>query len=207
MAFANFVRGVPIDLRLYYAGGFWNLLNPFALVGGLVTLFGFSAHGAVFLSLKTTGELQENARSLAFRLWIPTVVAVVLYTILAYFQTDILTKLGVNPGPVPFGAVIALLVAGYFIRQKRDGWAFIMTSLTILFSVITIFMQLYPRVLVSSLDPANSLTIYNSASGVTTLTTMSIVAAIFVPIVLAYEAWTFWVFRKRISEKVDTLHY
>ncbi|HVN53224.1 MAG TPA: cytochrome d ubiquinol oxidase subunit II [Anaerolineaceae bacterium] len=207
VAFANFVRGVPIDSRLYYAGGFWNLLNPFALVGGLVSFLGFSAHGAVFLSLKTTGELQQHSNRLAFRLWIPTVAAMVLYTILSYFETDFLTKMGVNPGPIPFGALIALLTAGFFIHQKRDGWAFLMTSLTIILSVATIFMQLYPRVLVSNPNPANSLTIYNSASGVTTLTTMSIVAVIFVPIVLAYEIWTFWVFRKRVSEKVETLHY
>ncbi|HEX2978864.1 MAG TPA: cytochrome d ubiquinol oxidase subunit II [Anaerolineaceae bacterium] len=207
VAFANFVRGVPINEQLYYAGGFWNLLNPFALLGGLVTLFGFTVQGAIFLSLKTEGELQARARKLAFQAWIPAVVALVAYTVYSYFQTDILTKLGVDPGLVPIGCVIALLAAGWFIRQKRDGWAFGMMSLAIFFAAETIFLLLYPRVLISSLDPAWNLTIYNAASSPYTLRTMSIIALIFLPFVLAYEAWSYWVFRKRVSTKIEGLHY
>ncbi len=207
VAFANFVRGVPIDAGLNYAGGFWNLLNPYAVLGGLVTLSGFLLQGSVFLSLKTSGEMSENARRTAMRLWLPTLVILVAFTVASYFVTDILSKLGVNPGPIPIGGVLALLVTGWFIREKRTGWAFILTSAAILLSVTTIFMDLFPRVMISSLNPNWSLTIYNSSSSPHTLQIMSIVALIFVPLVLAYQAWSYWVFRKRLSEKAESLEY
>jgi len=207
VAFANFIRGVPIDSTFYYVGGFWNLLNPFALIGGLVSLTGFLLYGAIFLCLKTTGEVQENARRAAFRAWLPASFVLILFTILNYIQTDFLARLGVNPGVVPIGAVLALLIAGYFISQKQDGWAFMLTALAIVLAVVTLFMQLYPRVLISSLDPIWNLTIYNSSSSPYTLRIMSIIALIFVPIVLAYQAWSYWIFRKRITENPENLHY
>ncbi|HMD88472.1 MAG TPA: cytochrome d ubiquinol oxidase subunit II, partial [Anaerolineaceae bacterium] len=101
VAFANIVRGVPIDSGLNYVGGFWNLLNPYALLGGLVTLSGFVLQGSVFLALKTSGEISENARRTAMRFWLPTLVILVAFTVASYFATDILSKLGVNPGPIP----------------------------------------------------------------------------------------------------------
>ncbi len=207
VAFANFVRGVPIDGSQQYVGGFWNLLNPYALVGGLVTLVGFTMHGATFLSLKTSGKISEDARAIAFKLWIPTVVLLAAFSVYSYFELDVVHKLGVNPGIPPITAVIALLLSGYFLNRKRTGWAFVMNVLAIVFATFTIFMQLYPNVLVSSLDPAWSLTIYNSSSSAYTLKVMSIVALIFVPIVLAYQGWTYWVFRKRLNETGEHLHY
>jgi cytochrome bd ubiquinol oxidase subunit II len=207
VALANFVRGVPIDAQQNYVGGFFNLLNPYALIGGLVSLVGFTLHGAMYLAIKTNDPLREQARRMAMRLWLPAVVVLVAFIIYTYFATDALSKLGVNPGPIPIGAVAALLAAGYFIYRKMDGWAFSMTAVTILFAGTTIFMILFPRVLVSSLNPAWSLTIYNTASGTLTLQTMSIVTLIFLPIVLIYEGWSFWVFRKRVTGKVEEMHY
>jgi cytochrome d ubiquinol oxidase subunit II len=206
VAFANFVRGVPIDADMHYVGGFWNLLNPYALVGGVATLATFVLHGAVFLGLRTEGELLERANRAARLLWLPTVVLVAIYAVLGYFATDMFTRLGVNPGPVPIGAVVAILAVGWFIRQRQHGWAFAMTALTIALSVITVSMGLYPRVMVSSLNPEWSLTIYSASSSDYTLRIMSIVALIFVPIVLLYQGWSYWIFRKRISE-ADVLEY
>ncbi|MBN1372018.1 MAG: cytochrome d ubiquinol oxidase subunit II [Anaerolineaceae bacterium] len=206
VAFTNFVRGVPIDANMNYVGGFWNLLNPFALLGGALSLLAFTLHGALFLSLKTTDDLREKAEQTAWMLWIPTVLALVLYVISLYLLTDIFARLGINPGIIPIAAVFTLLATGYFIRAKRGGWAFVMSSLSILFAVATIFRILYPRVLVSSIDTLYSLNIVNTASSPYTLRIMSIVALIFVPIVLAYTAWSYWIFRKRISLKAD-LHY
>jgi cytochrome d ubiquinol oxidase subunit II len=100
---------------------------------------------------------------------------------------------------VPVGAGVALLLAGWFIRNKQDGWAFAMTGLTIAFSAITIAMGLYPRLMVSSLNPDWSLTIYNASSSPYTLEVMSIVALIFVPVVLLYQGWSYWVFRERVG--------
>ncbi len=207
VAFANFVRGVPIDANMQYYSNFFELLNPFALVGGLVSLFGFTLHGAIFLTLKTGAPLSDEARRAAWRIWIPTVLVGIVFILLTYSQTDILSKLGVNPGVVPIGAALALLFTGWLIRIQRDGWAFVVMTLAIVQASATIFLQLHPRLIVSSLNPAWSLTIENSSSSPYTLQVMTVVAAIFVPIVLIYQGWTYWIFRKRITQKPQDLHY
>lgn len=199
VALSNIVRGVPIDANMNYVGGFLTLLNGYALLGGLTSLVGFSLHGAIFLSLKTSGDLQAQSHKLALRLWIPAVVFLLAYGIATYFATDILAKLGVNPGVIPILSAVALLLAGYFLRIQRAGWAFAMTALSIATTTITLFMILFPRVMVSSLNPDWSLTIYSAASSDYTLRVMTIVALIFVPLVLVYQGWTYYVFRKRLT--------
>jgi cytochrome d ubiquinol oxidase subunit II len=201
VAMANIVRGVPIDAQMQYVGGFFNLLNPYALLGGLAGLGVFTLHGAIFLSLRTEGELRQRAESLANRLW-PVVLVLGAATVIAsYFATDIFQRLGVNPGISALGAGAAFLVGGWLLRQKRAGWAFAMTSLTIALTVITTFRGLFPRVMVSSLNPDWSLTVTNASSSPYTLQVMSIVALVFVPIVLIYQGWNYWVFRARLSGK------
>lgn len=207
VAFANFIRGVPIDAHKYFVGGFWDLINVYAILGGLVTLTGFMFQGAIFLSLKAEEPIQSRARKAAMRVWVPTTAALLAATVGTYLFTDILERLGVNPGPVPIGAFLALLVAGWFVSQKRDGWAFVANTAAIVLSSATIFLTLFPRVMVSSLSPNFSLTIYNSASGPNTLQIMTVVAAIFVPLVLLYQGWSYWVFRKRVSANPEDLHY
>jgi cytochrome d ubiquinol oxidase subunit II len=199
VAFANLVRGVPIDAEMNYVGGFFNLLNPFALLTGVAAVITFALYGAVFLSLKTSGEVLERAQVAARRLWFPAILALLALLAATYFSTDILKRLGVNPGVVPLTGIAAILLSGYFIRKNMQGWAFVMIALTIAVTVITMFMILYPRVMVSSLDPAYSLTIENASSSPYTLRVMTIVAVIFVPIVLAYQAWSYWVFRQRLT--------
>lgn len=203
VAMANLIRGVPIDSSMNYVGTFFTLLNPYALVGGLASLSIFMLHGAIFLSLKLTNGLLESARSAAKKLWLPSTVILFAFVAYTYAATDILNKIGVNPGPIPILAGIAILLVRYLLNMRKDGWAFVMTGITIAFSTITIFMGLYPRVMVSSSNPLWSLTIYNASSSPYTLKVMSIVALIFVPIVLAYQAWSYWVFRKRIAAKSD----
>jgi cytochrome d ubiquinol oxidase subunit II len=206
VAFGNIIRGVPINAEMQYVGGFFNLLNPYALLGGLASLSIFTLHGAVFLSLKTKGELVERAHKAALRLWLPTVLLVLGFVGATYFATDMFSRLGINPGPIPLGAGVAMLLSGWFIRERRYGWAFSMTGLTIALSSLTVAIGLFPRLMVSSLNPAWSLTIYNSASSPKTLTIMTIVAVIFVPLVLLYQGWSYWIFRKRIGRE-DTLEY
>ena len=201
VALSNMVRGVPIDESMTYVGGFFNLLNPYALIGGLASLTIFTLHGALFLTLKTTDELQARARHVAKRVWPVTVIIFFLYVLLSYFQTDMFTKTGVNPGAIPILAAGTLLATGWFVKKQYDGWAFVMTGLTIVFATITLFMGLYPRVLISSLNPDWSLTIHNAASSPYTLKVMTIVALIFVPIVLIYQGWTYYVFRQRITKQ------
>ena len=126
-----------------------------------------------------------------------------IFGIATYFATDILEKLGVNPGVVPLIAGVSLLLTGYFLRIKRNGWAFAMTAISIATITITLFMILFPRVMVSSLDPAFSLTIYNASSSQYTLQIMTIIAVILVPVVLIYQGWTYYIFRKRLTMETE----
>ncbi len=201
VAMTNIWVGVPIDQNMNYVGGFFNLLNPFALLGGLGTLFIFLLHGALFLSLKTEGEVEARAKALSAKLWIPTAIVFVLFIIFGYLKTNLFFQLGLNPGIIPIFTILALIFTYAFIKNDKMGWAFIMNGLTIVFTTITIFMSMFPNVMLSSLNPEWSLTIYNASSSPYTLKIMSIVALIFVPIVLAYQAWTYHIFRQRVSTK------
>jgi cytochrome bd ubiquinol oxidase subunit II len=199
VALGNMLKGVPIDQTMTYVGGFFNLLNPYALVCGLTTLAAFVTHGAIFLHLKSTDPIKARAMAATKMAGPATTALVVLFVISTYVWTDAFSRLGVNPGFAPIFAVVAMLAAGAFVRQEKMGWAFSMTCLALALATITIFMSLHPRVMVSSLDAAWSLTIYNASSTPYTLKVMSIVALIFIPLVLGYQAWTYWVFRHRIS--------
>jgi cytochrome d ubiquinol oxidase subunit II len=207
VAFANLVRGVPIDAAMNYVGGFWNLLNPYALLGGVAGVLTFTLHGALFLSLKTTGDLVEAARKTTARVWPLAILALLGFFAATYFATDLLDRPGVISSIAPVGAAAAILAAGWFVRQKRSGWAFAMTAASIVLSSVSLFVILFPRVMVSSLNPAWSLTIYTAASSPYTLRVMTIVALALVPVVLAYQAWSYWVFRKRIDTRPETLTY
>jgi cytochrome d ubiquinol oxidase subunit II len=167
----------------------------------------FLLHGANFLTLKLDGELRERARAFAKKLYIFAAIMVVLLAVTTYIYTDILTKIGVNPGIIPIVSVIALLAAIYFINRNMEGWAFITVSLHIVLTQVAFFTLMFPRLMVSSLNSDWSLTIDNASSSQYTLTVMSIVALIFVPIVLAYQAWTYYMFRKRITTDKKSLVY
>jgi cytochrome d ubiquinol oxidase subunit II len=199
VAFGNLVRGVPIDAEMNYVGGFFNLLNPYALLAGAATLTAFTLYGAIFISLKTEGELRLKARAAARRLWLVVVLVLLALLIATYFETDFVARLGVNPGVIPLTGMVAILLSGYFINKNREGWAFFTTAVSIAFSLVTAFLYMYPRVMISSLNDAWSLTIFNASSSPYTLKVMTIVAVIFVPIVLAYQGWSYWVFRKRLT--------
>ena len=211
-AFANLAKGVPIGADMNYVSpnGIMTtigLLNPFGLIGGLTTVAVFLLHGANFLSLKLDGELRERARAFAKKLYIFAAAMVILLAVTTYIYTDILTKIGVNPGVVPIVSAAALLISIYFINRKMEGWAFLSVSLHIVLTQVAFFTLMFPRVMISSLNEAWSLTIYNASSSQYTLTVMSVIALIFVPIVLAYQAWTYYMFRKRITADKKTLVY
>jgi cytochrome d ubiquinol oxidase subunit II len=206
VAFTNFLVGVPIDANLYYTGGFWNLLNGPALVGGLVSLFGFISLGGLFLSLKIEGDLGERARQASSRIWFPGLLALTALGFILFF-TKGLANFPWITGTAAILAIVLAAVCGCLVYRKRLGAAFIIEVITTILACLAFFSALYPNLIVSSLDAANNLTITNAASGPYTLKVMSIVAAIFVPIVLAYQAWSYWIFRKRLSIKVKELEY
>ena len=205
-AFANLARGVPINENMMFTGNLFTLLNPYGLLGGVTTVFIFLLHGANFLGLKLQDELRERVNIAAKRIWIITTV---LYIILAAstYIAGFWARNRIDPGVVPVAAVAALLVAGYFVNQKREGWAFIMGALNIVLTQVTFFGMNFPNVMISTTNPAYNLTIYNASSSQYTLTVMSIVALIFVPIVLAYQGWSYYMFRKRVSTDTKTLTY
>jgi cytochrome d ubiquinol oxidase subunit II len=200
VAFGNILRGIPINAQMTYTGDFFGLLNPYALVTGLFGLVVMTLHGAVYLALKTENALTTRAREVASKL---AYVALALYVV-ALVATILSTDLMARPTMPIVTAIlggVALVAAMWFLRRQREGWAFAMTALAIVATVVTIFLTLFPRVLISSTDPKFNLTIYNASSSPYTLTTMTIVAVIFVPIVLAYQGWTYYVFRQRVSKK------
>ncbi|QYC42491.1 Cytochrome bd-I ubiquinol oxidase subunit 2 [Nonomuraea coxensis DSM 45129] len=190
VAFANMVRGVPLDAGHEYTGTLFTLLNPFALLGGVALLLLCTQHGAVFLALRTTGELRKGAARIAATI-APITVAVVLVFLL-------MARAGVLSWVAVAVAAIGLAVALIATLRGRDGWAFTGSAVAIAAFVATLFTSMWPNVL-PALDPANSLTVTNAASSPYTLTVMTWVAAIFTPVVLGYQAWTYWVFRRRLT--------
>jgi cytochrome d ubiquinol oxidase subunit II len=206
-AFTNLARGVPINADMMYTGNLFTLLNPYGLLGGLTMVIVFLFYGSTFLTLKLEGELQERVRELSKKLYVAATIIVVLLAIFTYVSTDIATKIGVNPGFVPFASVIAIASAIFFINRKMEGWAFISVAAHIVLTQVSFFTLMFPRVMISSTNPDFSLTIYNASSSQYTLTVMSIVALVFVPIVLAYQGWTYYQFRKRVSTDKKSLVY
>jgi cytochrome d ubiquinol oxidase subunit II len=194
VAFANIVAGVPIDADKEFTGNLFTLLNPFGLLGGLVTLTLFAAHGAMFVALKTDGDIRHRARDLAVRIGLVAAVLAVVFLVWTQVKT------GTALTAVVFAAAAVALLAGLAAaRVGREGWAFVGTFVTIALAVAGLFLALFPDVMPSTTDAAYSLTTTNAAATAYTLKVMTWVAVIFTPIVLGYQAWTYWVFRKRIS--------
>jgi cytochrome d ubiquinol oxidase subunit II len=194
VALANIVHGVPIGADKEYAGSFFDLLNPYALLGGLVTLSVFFVHGAIFVALKTVGDIRIRAKSLALRSGLVAAALAVTFIVWTGFDQGelvvwLLGLLAAAAFVMAFGATVG----------DRDGWAFALTSATIALVAVMLFVGLFPDVMPSSLNPAWNLTTTNASSTHYTLVIMSWVAVVFTPIVLMYQGWSYWVFRQRIG--------
>jgi cytochrome d ubiquinol oxidase subunit II len=197
LIFANMVRGVPLDSSHEFVGSLGSLFNPFALLGAATVTVLFVAHGAIFLALKTTGELRRRANRLASLCGLAA--AVLALGFLGWAQGI----RGDAASVVVAGAAAAALVVGLVAnRFGREGWAFVGTALAVGLAVASLFLALFPLVVPSSLDPAWSLTTANAASTPYTLKLLTVIAAIFTPLVMLYQGWTYWVFRKRITVEV-----
>lgn len=201
VAFANIVQGVPLNEDHVYTGTLFTLLNPYGLLGGLVTLTLFWTHGLMFIGLKTEGEIQVRAKKLANKVGlVATVLAAtfLLWTLFGITATRELFVLG-----LVLTAIAALSLIGGILanRFERTGIAFSLLALTIVTGVGSLFAALFPYVLPSTINDAFSLTIENARSSDYTLGVMTWVAVIMIPLVLLYQGWTYWVFRKRVSRK------
>ncbi|MDY7527573.1 MULTISPECIES: cytochrome d ubiquinol oxidase subunit II [unclassified Cryobacterium] len=194
VAFANVVQGVQLDAGHNYTGTFFDLLNPYALLGGVTTLLLFFTHGVVFVSLKTEGDIRLRARKLATKAGLVTIVVAasfLLWTVLAF--GSLFTAL--------FAVAAAVALIGSFLLNLRgkEGWAFTLMAATIGLAVLTLFASLFPDVMPASNDAANSLTIDNASSTPYTLQVMTWTAVIAAPVIFLYQGWTYWVLRKRVS--------
>lgn len=200
VAVANIVQGVPIDADMEFTGSLLSLLNPYGLLGGLTTLLLFFTHGVYFVALKTDGQVHQDARKLAVKSGILTVVVAAIFLIwtivMAAGREAPLTGLVVTAAAIAALALIASVIANL---RDREGWAFGFGAATVVFAVLTLWFALFPNVMVSSTDPNFSLTIENASSTDYTLTIMTWAAVIFLPLVLLYQGWTYWVFRKRVT--------
>jgi cytochrome d ubiquinol oxidase subunit II len=195
ITFANILRGVPMTGKHEVTASFWSLFNPYALLGGLTTLALFATHGAVFLALKTVGDIRERARRTAARVGVvAAALAVVFLVVTQIIRPDV------------FGAVLSAVAALAFVAgllanaRGREGWAFAATAAALVIAVYALFVTLYPAVLPST-TPGQTLTVDNASSSPYALRVMSIIALIFLPLLVAYQAWTYYVFRKRIGRE------
>lgn len=197
LVFGNIVHGIQLDKAGNYVGSFFSLLNPYALLGALTFLALFLTHGAVFLTLKTSGDIRARARRLAGRTGIAAIAVAAGF--LAW--TEVIRSGTIMAASVALAVVAAVALVGgvLAVRADREATAFAGTAVAIVAASATLFTALYPDVLPSTINPAYSLTTSNASSTPKTLALMTVVAAIFLPFVLAYQAWTYWIFRKRIS--------
>ena len=207
VAVTNLMRGVAIEADMNYYGGLLPLLNPYSFFGGMVFVGFFIIHGASFLGIKLEGEMKDEVKKLAGKIWVVVVVLAILFLVWTYFATDILNNPGFD-GLIPaILAAVALLAYGWFQRQGKEGLTFICGGLVIILATVMVFSGLFPRLMISTLDPAYNLTIYNASSSDYTLRVITIVAGIFIPVILVYQGWTYWIFRKRLSPESPDLHY
>ena len=201
VAFGNIVRGIPLNGAGHFTGNFFTFLNPYALLGGVTTLALFTLHGALFLALKTTGDLRARAARIATGVSVVAIPAAALFLSLteALYRTGTTTGEGIASVFCAVLAAAALIIAAGANLARREGIAFAANFAAIAAATAALFTALYPNVLPSTLSPAFSLTTANAASAAQTLAVMTVVACIFLPFVLAYQAWTYWVFRKRLT--------
>jgi len=197
VAWANIVRGLPLNADHDMTGGFFDLLSAYALLGGVVSLLLFTLHGAIFLTLRTTGEVAERAGRIAARLAPAAVVAVAGFLAWTLAQQDGVEWLSAL---LAAGAVVAGATVPFLLRQGRSGWGFGVSCATIAFTFCALFADLFPNALPSTISPANDLTLAAAASTPYTLKVMTVVAVLLVPVVVAYQAWTYWVFRARLGK-------
>jgi cytochrome d ubiquinol oxidase subunit II len=197
VALGGILYGLPINSAQNYTGSFWDLLQPYALFTGITLVLVCALHGATFLTLKTTDDMRQRSRQLAQRIAPFTTAAVIGFVI----WTHVTHTSAFFLNPVELLAILAILAALWLVYENRDGFAFAATTITMASCIAAIFVGLYPNVMVSSTTAANNLTVHNTASGGYSLKAMTVVVIVFLPIVLAYQTWTYYVFRRRVSEQ------
>ena len=206
VAFGNIFKGIPMRndfaaINFSYEGGLIGLLNPYGLLTGVLFVLLFAVHGSLYAAIKTTSDLRTRSEALAGKLWLPLLVVAVAFLGYTYPATKLYDNYLKAPLLliVPLIAVVSLLLVKVFIARGSCHKAFLFSCLTIVFVVFTGVAGLFPNLIPSSIDPASNLTIFNSSSSLLTLKIMTVVAAIFVPIVICYKIWVYRIFRERVT--------
>ncbi len=199
VAVSNLVIGVPIDENMQYAGTFFTLLRPFCLLGGVMLTFIFLYHGACYMMLKV-GEntVLKRVQAMADKLGPVMIIATVAWVVWAFFASNMFDSM-IALVAIALAAV-CMILSVLFNKKRAAGKAFIFIGLAIALCVVGVFAGMFPNIMISTIDPAYSLDIYNAASSAKTLSFMTKVALTLVPIVLAYQIWSFYVFRKRVTK-------
>jgi len=195
VALGDLLHGLPINSSQNYTGSFWDLFQPYGVFTGVTLVLICLLHGATFLGLKTTGDMHERSWQLARRV-APFTGAFVIGFII---WTHVTANRGFFLNVIELLAILAVLAAVWLVYDHREGFAFTATTVTIAACIVSIFVDLYPNVMVSSTNAAFNLTAHNTASPPYSLKAMTVVVVILLPLVLIYQAWTYYVFRKRIS--------
>lgn len=206
VAFANIFQGIPIDEAGIFQGNLFSLLNPYGLLGGVFFVLMFLVHGALWVAVKTEGDLHERAASLSSKLWLGLAVVAVAFLVATWFYTRLYDNYLQNPlfymipiVLIPLGTVTALFLVRFYVAKKQWWKAWFSSSGVIVGATLFGVVGLYPNLLPSSLNPAYSLTVFNSSSSPLTLKIMLVVALIFVPIVIAYQSWVYRLFSGKIG--------
>src|SRR4249920_3069886 len=197
VALGDLLHGLPINASQDFTGSFWDLLQPYAVFTGVTFVLICLLHGATFLCLKTTDAMRERSWLAARRVAPFTTAAVIGFIIWTHVTAGPTFFLNV----IELLAVLAVLAAVWLVYDHREGFAFAATTITIASCILAIFVDLYPNVMVSSTNPAYNLTVHNTASGAYSLKVMTVVVVILLPVVLAYQTWTYYVFRRRVSRQ------
>ncbi|MCR8642797.1 cytochrome d ubiquinol oxidase subunit II [Paenibacillus sp. N1-5-1-14] len=201
VVFACLIQGLPIDQDMEMRAGFFDIVNAYTVMGGLAVTMLCFVHGLMFTTLRTMGDLRDRARAMAKKMLFPLAAVLGIFSLMTYMMTDLFVLRSGYLVWIAILGVVAFLLSGYFMESKRDGWAFGMTGAVILLSTASIFVGLFPRVMISSINPLYDLTVTNASSGAYSLKVMTIVALTLLPFVLGYQIWSYFVFHKRINEK------
>lgn len=202
VAFANIFQGIPFDDKGVFHGTLVTLLNPYGLAGGVLFVVMFVTHGMTWLAVKTEGQLHDRAASVARTMWVILLVVTVLFLVYTWFATHLYANYLANPALflILLAAVAGLLAARVFMAREQWWKAWFSSSFFIVTATLFFVIGLFPNLFPSSLDPVYSMTIYNSASTPLTLKIMLVVALIFVPIVIAYQGWAYYLFKHKITD-------
>ncbi|RKQ33159.1 cytochrome d ubiquinol oxidase subunit II [Oceanobacillus halophilus] len=199
--FTSLIKGLPVASDMNMVLGFTDVVNLYTVVGGVAFVLLSYLHGLMFISLKTEGSLRERARNQAKKLYLACGIVVVLFVVLTGIYTSAFTEKGAIIIPLYATAVVLYLLLYPLLRSKKEGLSFAATGLIMIIVTASFFVTLFPNVMISSIDPANNISLYAAASGDYSLQVMTYVALTMVPIVLAYTIWSYYVFRKRVTTK------